>query len=164
MTQVDVSELRDNEVDWTAGRITRKRSKTATCENVPEVCYQLWRSTFALLKQYRSGSDRVLLTESGKPFIRKELVDGKLTKADGIASNFAHLRRKLRKCQPGFKRSLKQLRKLGASLLESHHEYGRYVSYFLGHSPRTVKDRHYAVPSQELFDDAVAWLGQQLGQ
>jgi integrase len=164
MTQVDVSNLRDDEVDWAAGRITRKRSKTADCENTPEVCYKLWPLTFELLKQYRSGSERVLLTESGKPFVRKDLVEGKLVKADGFASNYAHLKKKLRKSLPGFKRSLKQLRKLGASLLEGHKDHGRFVSYFLGHSPRTVKDRHYAVPPQSLFDEAVAWLGEQLGQ
>src|SRR5207248_5484957 len=106
----------------------------------------------------------VVLTESGKPFVRKELIDGTLVKADGFASNYAHLKEKLRKSVPGFKRSLKQLRKLGASLLEGHKDYGRLVSYFLGHSPRTVKDRHYAVPPQALFDKAVTWLGQQLGQ
>ena len=27
-----------------------------------------------------------------------------------------------------------------------------------------MADRHYAAPSQELFDEAVTWLGQQLGQ
>jgi hypothetical protein len=38
------------------------------------------------------------------------------------------------------------------------------VGDFLGHSPRTVADRHYVVPPQELLDEAVTWLGRQLGQ
>jgi hypothetical protein len=64
----------------------------------------------------------------------------------------------------GFNRPLKELRKLGATLLASHEVYGRFHSYFLGHSPRTVADRHYVRPPQELFDEAVLWLGEQLGQ
>jgi hypothetical protein len=28
----------------------------------------------------------------------------------------------------------------------------------LGHAPQTVKDKHYAAPSQRVFDDALVWL------
>jgi integrase len=165
MTQEDVSDLLDTEVDWSAGYVTRKRSKTAAHDNVPLVRYKLWPRTFDLLKQYRSGQDRVLLTEAGEPFVRTRLRDdGKLSKADGFASNYVHLKRKLQKTRPGFDRPLKGLRKLGATLLGSHPEYGRFQSYFLGHSPRTVADRHYVVPPQGLFDKAVLWLGRQVGQ
>ncbi len=113
MTQIDVSDLRDDEVDWTAGRIIRKRSKTADVANVPVVNYPLWPATFELLKKYRSGAERVLLTESGKPYVRKELdASGKLVKADGFTSNYAHLKRRLK-----FTKPMKQLRKTGATLL-----------------------------------------------
>src|SRR5262245_11409394 len=77
MTQGDVSDLLDTEVDWAAGRIIRKRSKTADRENVPVVNYKLWPQTFKLLKKYRSGTERVLLTERGLPYIRTELKGGK---------------------------------------------------------------------------------------
>lgn len=164
-TQTDVSDLKDTEVDWRAGRIIRKRSKTAACENVPVVNYRLWPQTFELLKKYRSGGERVLLTEQGEAYVRTRLKEnGKLSKADGFASNYAHLMKKLKRSMPGFKRRLNQLRKLGATLLGNHPEYGRFQSYFLGHSPRTVADRSYVVPSQEMFDKAVTWLGQQLDQ
>jgi hypothetical protein len=73
--------------------------------------------------------------------------------------NWVHVKKRLK-----LKRSLKELRKLGATLLDGHPTYGRFASLFLGHSPRTVKDRHYAAPSQNLFDVGVAWLGRQLGQ
>jgi hypothetical protein len=158
MTQTDVSDLLDTEVNWVAGTITRKRSKTAQHENVPTVTYRLWPLTFELLQKYRSGTERVLLTESGKPYVRKELAAGTLVKSDNIASNYAHLKRRL-----GFKKPLKQLRKTSASLLESHPVYGRLTTLFLGHSPRSLKDRHYAAPSQALLDEAVAWLGGQYG-
>jgi integrase len=159
-TQQDISDLLDAEVDWAAGRVIRKRSKTADRENVPVVNYKLWPATFELLQKYRSGQERVLLTESGEPYVRTRLNDqGKLVKADGFASNFVHLKKRLKLDRP-----LKELRKLGASLLGSHKDYGRLASYFLGHSPRTVADRHYVTPPQELFDEAVTWLGKQLGQ
>jgi integrase len=159
MTQGDVSDLQDKEVDWEEGRIIRQRSKTAGHEQVPTVNYLLWPSIFDLLQKYRSGSSTVLLTESRLPYVRKELVSGRLVKADTIASNWVHLKRRL-----DFHRPLKQLRKLGATLLEGHPTYGRLVGHFLGHSPRSVAQKHYASPSQELFDEAVTWLGQQLGQ
>jgi hypothetical protein len=62
MTQEDVSDLLDSEVDRTEGPITRKQSMTAAHESVPTVCYKLWPLTFYLLKHYRSGTERVLLT------------------------------------------------------------------------------------------------------
>lgn len=158
MTQVDVSDLADEEVDWTRGTITRRRSKTKHNENVPVVTYRLWPLTWELLQQYRSGTERVLLTESGKPFVRADMVNGKLVKADGFSSNYAHLKRRLR-----FRKSMKLLRKTAASLLESHPVYGRYVQYFLGQSPRSVADKHYVQPDQTLFDEAIRWLGEQLG-
>jgi integrase len=159
MTQRDISDLRDAEVDWKAGRITRKRSKTKDRKNVPTVSYPLWPLTFKLLQQYRSGGDRVLLTESGLPFVRTDLnAEGKLVKADGFASNYAHLKRRLKLGRP-----LKQLRKTSASLLARYAD-GRFVDLFLGHAPRSVADRHYVRPSQDQFDEAVMWLGRKLGQ
>jgi hypothetical protein len=152
--------LRDDEVDWHAGYITRRRSKTATRENAPTVCYRLWPVTFALLKKHRSRKERVLLTRQGQPFVRTHLnAAGKQVKADGIASNYVHLKKRLKLNRP-----LKELRRLGATLLGKHKDYGRYSSFFLGHSPRTVADRHYVAPSQERFDEAVLWLGEQFGQ
>jgi integrase len=158
MLQTDISDLLDSEVDWTDGRLTRKRSKTRDSGHVPTVSYKLWPLTFELLKQYRSGGDVVLLTESGNRWVDKRLLDGCLVKADNIASCYAWLKKRT-----GFKKPLKQIRKTSASLIESHAEYGRYKSHFLGHSPRSVADRHYAAPSPELFDRVVAWLGEKYG-
>lgn len=53
---------------------------------------------------------------------------------------------------------LKALRSVSATLLDSHKDYARCTTLFLGHAPATIKDRHYAAPPQELFDDAVDWL------
>ena len=152
MTQQDVSDLADDEVNWTAGRIRRKRSKTRHVGSVPVVEYPLWPATFALLKEHRSGRDPVLLTRSGRPYIRP--VSG----SDMWAVPYAALRERV-----GIPKPMKLLRKTSASLLESHEVYGRFTSLFLGHSPRSMKDRHYTAPPQVLFDAAVVWLGEKLG-
>ncbi|MBY0588852.1 site-specific integrase [bacterium] len=159
MTQTDISDLRQSEVDWKRGRITRKRSKTRHEENVPEVTYQLWPITFSLLKRYRSkDKDWVLLTMSGGRWVSKSLVDGHFHKADNVASCYMHLKKKT-----GIKKQLKLLRKTSASILESHSNYGRYKHHFLGHSPRSIADKHYAAPSDTLFDEIIRWLGEQYG-
>jgi integrase len=158
MTQKDVSDLRDEEVNWTLGTITRKRSKTKGEANVPTVCYKLWPQTFELLRQFRSGQDRVLLTTSGKPWVRARLNKGRLAAADAIHAAFIKLRQRLK-----FLGRLKELRKTGATLLESHKDYCRCTTIFLDHSPRSMKDKHYAAPPQDLIDSAIAWLGRELG-
>lgn len=157
-TQADVADLADNEVDWSEGRIIRKRSKTGDKESTPVVNYRLWPLTWKLLQKYRSGSERVLLTESGLPFVRKELVKGEYKKADCIRSNFAHLKKRLR-----FKKSMKLLRKTGSTLLDKFDPSGATATLYLGHSPRSMKDKHYSRPDRERFDSAIAWLGAQLG-
>jgi integrase len=156
-TQNDVSELRPDQVDWSEGRIKRKRSKTERHADVPEVDYKLWPMTFELLKEYghREGNV-VLLTKSGLPWVRDILDEaGKRKKVDAIKSNYAHLKAK------GFRRPMKLLRKTGATLIEGHNP--AYSSHFLGHSPRSIKDRSYVATNGTAFDEVVAWLGVQYG-
>jgi len=157
-TQQDVSDLADNEVDWRAGRIIRKRSKTGDRDSTPTVNYSLWPMTFALLQEHRSGGATVLLTKSGRSYLREEMRDGKAYHVDTLRAWFQCVQKRL-----DFHKPMKQLRKTAATLLESHEVYGRFTSLFLGHSPSSMKDRHYAAPPQALFDEAVTWLGQQFG-
>ena len=159
MTQSDIADLQDSEVDWDAGRIVRKRGKTKDHDDVPMVDYLLWPMTFDLLKKYRSGGSTVLLTKSGSKWAWEERGDDcRYHSSDSIATNYRRLQGKLKTTK-----SLKLFRKTSATMLESHREYGRFTAYFLGHSPRSVKDKHYAVPSRALFDEAVKWLGEQFG-
>ena len=73
LTQIDVANLRQDEVDWEHGRIKRKRTKTKSKKAVPVVNYPLWSETWALLKQFREPSgDLVLRTHSGKAWVRDE--------------------------------------------------------------------------------------------
>ena len=160
MYQGDISDLMPSQVDWEVGRIRRKRSKTGDHANVPVVEYRLWPETRRLLREYgRTEGERALLTESGRPWVRDFLkTDGKRSKVDAIKSNYVHLQRKTKLVYP-----MKVLRKTSASLLETNADFARYATLFLGHSPRSIADRHYVVPSQENFDLAVAWLGEKYG-
>ncbi len=158
MGQQDIADLRHDEVDWKAGRIRRKRSKTKASENVPEVDYLLWRETFRLLEHYRSSDpDLVLVNEGGRPLKTEEIVDGKYKKNDNIKSLFFRLARKV-----GIKdKPLKLLRKTGATWLEQHEMFFRYKQLYLGHSPRSVADKYYVDPKGGGFDKAIQWLGKQ---
>lgn len=161
-TQKDVSDLADDEVDWNEGRVIRRRSKTRKHKNAPTVGYPLWPCTLALLKEYRSGQERVLLTSTGKAYVRK--MDG----GDMFSTVYDRLRK-----QTGFKKQMKLLRKTSASLLENHtvqlpsgdtiNPFAGCVSLFLGHAPASMAAKHYAAPPQKLFDEAVLWLGKQYG-
>jgi hypothetical protein len=107
-----------------------------------------------LLQQsaHREGS-HALLTESGKPWVRKEIVNGKISKSDNIKSLYAHL---------GIKTPLKMLRKTGATMIKN--EFGREVAdHWLGHGPKNVSDRSYFAKDQAKLDEAIAWLGRQYG-
>ncbi len=161
MTQADIGDLRHEEFDGKAGRIVRKRSKTKDHENVPTVNYRLWPSTLELLKKYRSADpERVLVNRYGGPLKAETVQDGKFNKRDAISNAF------LRLCETAGIDDLtfKHLRKSGASTLRKHREYKSYDWIYLGHSPRSIAERHYSEESQELFDEAIHWLGQQFGQ
>ena len=58
---------------------------------------------------------------------------------------------------------MKLLRKTSASLIANSPEFGHLHALFLGHSPRSVADRHYVKTSETVLDDALDWLGQQYG-
>jgi hypothetical protein len=148
MTQVDISDLRHEEVDWEAGRLRRKRSKTSHHKKAPEVEYPLWPETFELLKSLRSSDpDHVLVTKTGKPW-----VDRKTRNTDSVRTEFDKLDARL---------PFKHLRKTSATILGSHPVFRAYGQYFLGHAPETVADTHYIRPSQEQFDLGVLWLREQ---
>jgi integrase len=149
----DISDLQDHEVDWKAGTITRKRSKTQNHKDVPTVTYKLWPSTFRLLKEYRSGQPTVLVTQSGSPWILE--VDGK-SRSDSISSTFRATCRKAK-----VRVAPKDLRTTSASMLAEHPTYKFYTDHFLGHSPRTVTERHYQRPSDTEFFQALKWLEKQ---
>lgn len=154
MTQQDVADLKQTEVDWKRGRVIRKRSKTEKHKNVPEVEYVLWEETFKLLQQNRSKDETLALTNrNGSPLKVEEIVNGKVKKNDNVKNAYFRLCKKANVTKP-----LKLLRKTAASKLAEHSEFGKFAQHFLGHSPQTIADKHYIRPSQEQFDNALIWL------
>jgi integrase len=166
MTQKDISDLRPDEVDWKRGRIQRVRSKTDNHEAVPVVDYPLWHETWQLIKTHgNQQGERVFLNKDGKP-LKSDYIktNGRRAQNDAIKNAFFRLtkRKDMMNALQGV--SLKQLRASAASLLGSHPEFQRYAQHFLGHSPRSVADKHYVTPSQQQFDNAIKWLGEQYDQ
>jgi len=156
--QSDISELRHEEVNWTTGTITRKRTKTKAHKNVPTVTYRLWPETFKLLRQFRSKKgDRVLLNSLGNPLVDRGVKsDGKSYTNDAIKNAFDRVRKKT-----GIDKPMKLLRKTSATLIRSQAEYRGLEDLFLGHSPTSMSDRHYAQPPEQLLAAATDWLGTQ---
>lgn len=146
MTQKDISDLKQGEVDWSDGAVTRKRSKTRKHEKVPTVRHLLWRETFDLLRQYRSADpERALVNAKGQPLKTEQLTEaGKLKKCDNIQSAYRRLCTKAKITKP-----VKLLRKTSASLLFTNERFRALRGLFLGHAPADVADKNYtAVPPQ----------------
>lgn len=160
MTQIDISDLHPSEVDWSVGKITRKRSKTSKIKSVPTVTYQLWPQTFNLLKKYRSSStDHVLLTRDGLPLLGEEIKpDGKLRKRDSVRLAIRHLSK-----QTEIEFTMKHFKKTSASLIRDESRFSSLEHLFLGHAPSNMADRHYTTTPQNLLDEALEWLGKELG-
>ena len=160
MTQIDISDLRPAEVDWNAGKVTRKRSKTARIKSVPTVTYVLWPETFSLLKRHRSEStEHVLLTRDGLPLLGEEIrPDKKLRKRDSVRLAIRHLSK-----QSKIDFTMKHFKKTSASLLRDEPRFSSLENLFLGHAPSSMADRHYTTAPQRLFDEAIGWLGDKLG-
>ncbi len=159
-TQVDISLLSPQQVNWEEGTITRKRVKTEKYESVPTVRYQLWKEAFELLKKYRSShAQYVLLNQHGKPLLTKSTnkAGTRTKKKDNIAKAFDKLRTKA-----GTTKSFKSFRKTGPSKLKENPRYIVGVpTMFLGQAPVSMVDKHYGLDSQALLDEAVDWLGEQ---
>ncbi len=159
MTQKDVSDLKFEEVDWKAGRITRKRSKTFDQENVPTVSYLLWAETLRLLEQEQSseGSGRVLRNANGSELCTEMLGEaGKYKKSDNVKNAFDRLCKKT-----GIKKPLKSLKKTSASLLRDNERFQGLEGLFLGHAPQSMSDKHYTLVPGKLLDQAILWLESQ---
>lgn len=165
MLQGDVADLKHSEIDWQAGTITRQRSKKKKKENLPTICWKLWPATLKLLSTSRSDdTDRALLNAQGRPLAEKKEVNGKYTKTDTIGKAMGRIRDRMKRMDPPARTepiSFKRFRSTAASKLGQHESYRAYAQHFLAHAPTNVADKHYVTPSQDQFDRAVAWLGEQ---
>jgi integrase len=160
MTQKDIADLDAAEVDWEAGRIIRKRSKTESHDNVPEVNYLLWPETRVLLARESSGNGagRVLVNRDGGSLWIERYEAGKYQKTDNIKNAFDRLRKKT-----GIDKSLISLKKTSSSRLRSSEKYNSVRGLFLGHADGNITDEHYADVPESLLDRAIEWLRLDLG-
>ena len=159
MTQWDISTIYRFQLDYKTGYLTRKRGKTKWHPSVPTVKYKLWKPMLRLLKKFDSGGDVVLLNEAGTPLVRyKFRDDGKSLRIDAIGGKLTQVANTVAKGK-----HFKHLRKTGATLLASHPRYFFCSWQYLGHSARTIAERHYIAPDQPLFDESISWLGKQFG-
>lgn len=160
MYQTDISDIQQNEVDWKAGTISRKRSKTKHHATVPTVTYQLWPETFRLLKKFRSQDEhRALLNTNGNPLVLRDLKpDGSPLTNDSIKNAIDRVKRKTSIGKP-----MKLFRKTSASLIRGNSQFRGLEDLFLGLSPTSISDRHYAKPPEELLAKATQWLATHYG-
>ena len=162
----DIGALRHDEVDLKHGTLSRKRTKTRNrSESVPMVCYLLWDETLRLLKEHVSQHPALcLLNEDGGALWAERVQEqGKYTRNDTIKNLWFRFQSNMLKLPRNDRKPLKLFRKTAASMLEHHDTFGRYAQFYLGHSPRSVAERHYVQPSQRQFDRAIVWLGKQFG-
>jgi len=159
MTQKDVSDLRQDQIDWGKGTITRKRSKTKNHERVPVVTYTLWPITLDLMKKHRSGRMQIFLNSAGGPLTGSKLT-AKGGKFDSILKAYTKFL-KNKKIMDG--KTPKAIRKTSASKIGEHPEFSKFSQYFLGQAPRSVAERHYVRPTEEQFQRCLLWLGQEYG-
>lgn len=161
MTQKDVADLKKSELDLDQGRITRFRSKMRKSKAGRLVSYKLWPETIALLQRHMSTDPvRVLTTKSGQPWVWTQTTPGgDLRKSDNVATIFNALKRKIKLIGKG--KSPKVFRKTSASRLKRSADFRDLRFWFLGHSERTIADRHYAAADQQHLDAAINWLRTQ---
>lgn len=160
MTQTDFAKISQDEVDWVEGRIVRKRTKTRKCPNAPIVSYKLWTQTFQLLQKCRAplDSEFVLLNEDGNT-LRKISIDPTTNKISKSCSVSTAWKREMKK--HGIQYSIKYFRKTSGNLIANNPDYHHLDELFLGHSRKTVADKHYKFTMKHVLDKALQWLGEQ---
>ena len=69
----------------------------------------------------------------------------------------------MKKEMPGFSRTFYDLRVTGAYRIEE--QYGRDLAdLYTAHAAKGMTELYYTNPLQKRLNEAVTWLGQQLGQ
>ena len=167
-TQSDLATLRKDELRLKEGRIVRQRTKTRRHPNPPTVNYKLWSQTLRLLKKHISEHpDLVFLTRRKTPLIVSKMV----TRSDGnhhvrydtVCRTYNKIRKRLTEIP---NKSLKFLRKTGSTRLRSDSKYMLLDQLYLGHSHKSVADKHYNAFDGDPYpplDEAITWLGKEFG-
>jgi len=170
----EVGKIMKSEYDPVACRIIRKRSKTKKSANTPVVSYKLWAETKELLDQEIENcknypqlpeyADILLVNSNGYPLWREYVGDdGKVKNSDSITSAFKRLVIKLRKNDPTFPHiKYYDFRGTGSSLINNEPRYRGLDELWLGHSPQTVRGKHYNAEDITVLDDCLLWLRSEI--
>jgi hypothetical protein len=155
MTNIDVGKLRHDMVNLEAGTLTRRRSKLEDTQNAPIVTYKLWPETLARLKEFKSDHPVYFLTsKAGTPLVESRYMGGNdVRHKDLISKQWRGQDGQAKRGVP-----FKAFRSVGATELEGSKDYGRFSNLYLANSPKSIKDKHYAAPPEELFAEALGWL------
>lgn len=127
----------------------------------------LWDKTLELLDKTGNNTGLVFLNEDGNPLVRGKIgEDGNEDRQDNIHSAYCRVIRKLKSKKllpPEWNKTLKQIRKTGANVLEKSKDHAEFYEMFLDHS--AVAKRHYLTSGEPVprFDEAVIFFGDQMG-
>ena len=134
-TQKDISDLRNDEIDFVRGTIKRARSKVP---DGPIVEYPLWKETQKLLRQFVVTGEYALANRDGGRLVEEKLKeDGEFTKKDCIAVAYHYLGQANKiKLQP-----LKLIRKTSSTLIRNSKQYSQFARLMLGRSPVGVDEK-----------------------
>ena len=162
-TQIDLANLRKDQIDLEAGRVIFRRTKTKRHKSAPKVNYKLWPVTIDLLKKTMSDDPVYFFTtKNGNQLRTEELVDGKIKRWDTVGSAWDKMRRRSRVPDKPFK----YLRKTGSNWLRYHEEFASLQQTYLAQAPSSVAGKHYtAYPGKPhaFFDRAIDALGEHFG-
>ena len=121
---------------------------------MPTVTYKLWPETLELLREFRSGSDVVLLNRNGNRLVEEHLTeDGEFRKTDNIKNAYERVLRKA-----SFSKPFTLTRKTSATLINADNRFRGLDQLFLGHAPATIAEKHYTATSKSALDEALAFL------
>lgn len=150
---VDLGGLLKSQIDWTTGRVTRKRVKTEKVAGVPTVSFRLWPETLALLGTHLSKSTRypehALTSAVGTPLYTAVLRDGEPKITDLISQQW-------RDGQTGI--TFTQWRDLGSNLLYRDPAFRVLTGLYMGHAPASMQERHYIDPPPDTLDAALDYM------
>lgn len=163
MYQNDIAELRQDQVDWDKGTITRIRSKNEERDEdgdkILTVTYKLWGRTLELMEKYREPAGKLVFrTEKGGAYVvQSRKADGKMSRTDNVKSAYVRLCNRL-----GLpKKPLMFLRKTASNLIKQG-PHKDYADYYLAHTPKSLgEDRYYSLSEKDFFK-ALTWLHDQI--
>ena len=162
-TQIDLANLKKEQIDLEQGRLIFKRTKTKRHKSPPKVNYKLWSVTVDLLKKAISDDPvYVFVTKNGHQLMTNKLDDGKVKRWDTVGSAWTKMRERNRVPNKPFK----YLRKTGSNWLKYHDDFSPLQQTYLAQALSTVADKHYTAhpgKPQPFFDRAIDALGKHFG-